>query len=83
MLNQAGRNTAPFHLGFKQSRQMESGASHCASEDDCTPEESRLSRFARNSIKIIDVSGVGIVPSKSHNCKILLQQTQSLDSTGE
>jgi hypothetical protein len=23
MLNQAGRNTAPFHLEFKQTRQME------------------------------------------------------------
>ena len=56
MLNQAGRSTAPFHLEFKQTRPTGAGASHWATEDNCTPEEPNLPRFPRTIIKIIDDS---------------------------
>jgi hypothetical protein len=59
MLNKAGRGTAPFHLEFKQTRQTGAGASHWATEDDCTPEEPDLPRFSRTFGKIIDCFGPG------------------------
>ena len=59
MLNKAGRNTAPFHLELKQTRQKGAGASHWATEDDCTPEEPDLpffpARSARSLIGLVQV----------------------------
>jgi len=46
MLNQAGRNPAPFHLVFRQTRPTGDGASHWATKDDCTPEEPNLPRLS-------------------------------------